>query len=367
MKNKIKIGQILNNEDVVNLVGNEKQIKTFYKNKKLTEPSKSAILKQLNSICKYETTKIGRKQAYKIIEIYDEKKEIIDKRKINNRGNNSIFVEDFKVLIINLLHNDATEEKIISKTGLFHVANLINDNYKIGRKDKNKLSELLETPKKTIDDFYDNTHSKMKKTIESCLKNCRSSSILTYESVIALAIYEPQVSKNKLDKAIVVDGSYIKNNIVTVYREATKEEKQFILKCENKVKEDLGLDKNANNNEIYLRGLWKTYKQKVKEELKNTESNIKYYYEAYKLTWNKENIEELYYKYCTVDNIIMSKDLINKNIVKSINKTNKTRENKMINGKEKLLENFIEDNEKLINVLIDYKAKNIKEDLKNMK
>ncbi|MBP3931563.1 MAG: hypothetical protein J6D47_18615 [Peptostreptococcaceae bacterium] len=370
MKIKIEVGQILSNEDVVNLMGNEKQIAAFYKRNKLTEPSKSAVMKKLESVCKYENTKIGRKQAYKIIEVYEQEKEIIDKRKINNKGNNSIFTNDFKNIIIDCIYNNgkiSLEEMLISKTALFQLVNLINNNYKIGRKDKEKLAQMLDVPKKTVDDFYDNSYSKLAKTVESGLKSCRSSSILTYESVVAIAVYNPNVSYNELGEPVVLNGSEIKNNIALNYREATKEEKKVILSCEREVKKYLGFDENVNNSALYLSGKWKQYKNLVTKELKDRGTNIKFYYDAYKLTWVEENIKKLYEQHCSLINVISSNKDINDNIIKSFNKTNNTRLKNMEKEKIKRIDNFIEDNNKLINVLINDSAEDIQEDFYKFK
>lgn len=360
----IKNGQILNNEQLVNLFGNENQIKKFKETKTLQVKTKNSLLKKLASYCEYEETKIGVNKAYKIIKIHDDIKEVVDKR---TKGNNSIFTEDFKTILIETLYNDKSEEKLISKSSLFRVANLINDNYKLGRNKKIKLAELLNIPKKTIDDFYDESFVKMRKTVESCLKSCRSSSIFEYEEVVAVCIYEANVHENMFNKPIVTNGKDISSNIRETYREATKEEKQFIIRCENEMKAELGFAKNTSNNTLYAHRKYDAFKQGVKDKFKNSNSNIKFAYRAYKLTWNNDLIEELYEKHCSTENLIHSKKKINENMIKSINKTNKTREKHMINGKINIIENFIEDNNKLIETLVDKKADSIEEDLKKIK
>lgn len=359
----MKISQILTNEDVVNLVGNSKQIATFNKNKKLTEPSKTAILKKLESICRFEKIKIGRKVGYKVIEIYDTKKEIEDKRKNNKGGNNKVFVDDFKKIIIDVMYKNKTEEMLLSKTAMFKTANLINDNYKIGRNNIEKLSKLLNTPQNLIYEFYDNNHSKLKKTVETSLRNCRSKSILMYEEVVAIAINKANIVKNELGEPIIENGK-IKYETILEYREATKDEKQLILNYEEKVKSDLGFDENASEQELYLSGKWKEFKKKVEKELRNKGTNINFYYKAYKLTWNNKTIEKMHNRYCSdLGDLMLAKNNINKNIVDSINKTNKTiKRNKIKNNKE-VHEDYDEHNNKLTNTLIDHKAKNIEEEL----
>ena len=79
----IKVGDVLTDEDVVGLVGSEKQIESFKKCNSLYGNTKKSIFKKFNSICKYKVIKTNKRHAYKIIEVYDKPKEIIDKR-INN-------------------------------------------------------------------------------------------------------------------------------------------------------------------------------------------------------------------------------------------------------------------------------------------
>ena len=139
----IKQGNVLTNKDVVELFGTEKQKEKFKKDNTIKGDPKKALLKKLQSECDFEEYKEGRTTYYKILEVHNIKKEVVDKRKV---GNNSVFTNDFKNIMIDCIYNSnklLVEEMIISKTNLFQLVNLINNNYKIGRKDKEKLAQML--------------------------------------------------------------------------------------------------------------------------------------------------------------------------------------------------------------------------------
>lgn len=362
----LEVGVTITNKELVEMFGNEKQIAAFEKNGKLTNSMKNAVLKQFDSLYEYEITKIGRKQAYTITKVYDEPKKIVDKRANNKGGNNKVFIDDFKTIMVDTMYKNRTEEMLLSKVAMFKMANLVNDNYKIGRSNIKKLSEILDTPLNVINDFYDNNQTKLKNTIESSLKSCRSESILFYESVIALAINKAYIAKNELGEPIVNNKGEVKYTTVIEYREATKEEKQLILNYENEVKKEMGFEEYDSNKTLFLSGRWKEFKKRVERKLKERETNIRFYYEAYKITWNNNLIDKIHSIYCKdLVDIIYSKENINKNIIKSINKTNKTRSNNMAKGKDIVIDNFLEHNEKLTNTLIDVKAESIREKLKS--
>ena len=84
----LKVGQILTNEDLINLMGSEKQ-KNNYKLKRMLQPkTKKSLLKQLDRYCKYETGKKGKLITYKITEVFNETKDLPFK------GDNSVFREN---------------------------------------------------------------------------------------------------------------------------------------------------------------------------------------------------------------------------------------------------------------------------------
>lgn len=320
--------------------------------------------KEFDRYFKYE--KQGQK--YIIKEIYEQAKEKIDKRK---EGNNTVFAEDFRNLMIYMLHKNRTESMLMSKGAMYKAMNLVNENYLLARSNIPKLSEIVELPQEAIYEFYDYNGSKLRDTLERNLRHCRSRSLLFYESVVAVAVYDTIVAYNDLNKPIVDYKGELVHKVEVVYREATHEEKQIILRFENEVKEEMGL---KDNQEIFLKKKWKQFKQEVENRLKQANTNIKFYYEAYKLTWNNEKIDNEY-KLININSSDLKTNL-NNNMVESINKSTIKRHEKaksqfLIEGNQykidKILgqkaENYIDNNKCLTSVLISEKAKSLKDKL----
>ena len=353
--NNLIVGQeIKNYKELCNLL--DVEVKTG-KSKKLQH-------KEFDRYFKYE--KQGHK--YLIKEIYEQAKEKIDKRK---EGNNTVFTDDFRNLMVYMLHKNRTESMLMSKGAMYKAMNLVNENYLIARSNIPKLSEIVELPQEAIYEFYDYNSSKLRDTLERNLKHCRSRSLLFYESVVAVAVYDTIVAYNDLNKPIVDYKGELVHNIDVVYREATHEEKQIILRFENEVKEEMGL---KDNQEIFLKKKWKYFKQEVENKLKQANTNIKFYYEAYKLTWNNDKIDNEY-KLLNLNSSDLKTNL-NNNMIESINKSTIKRHDKakkqfIIEGNQykidKILrqksENYINNQECLTSVLISEKAESLKDKL----
>ncbi len=309
-------------------------------------------------------------QKYIITKIHKEKKKKEDKRENNKGGNNKVYQEDFEKLMICTLYNNNKNEMLLSKGAIFKVMNLCNDNYIIARSNIPKLSEILELPQKNIYEFYDTNGSKLTNIVERNLKAMRSKSLIISEQVVSVATYSTIIATNELNEPIIKNDKLIYDTKL-IYREATTEEKEIILKYENEAKEELGA---TDNKEIFLKGKWKQYKKLVEQKLKDNNINIQFYYDAYKLTWDKSNIEKAYNQLelnCDLDSEANLKDNLNNNVMKSIEKSAKTRHTKSLNKSDKhdidifrSRDNYIEEQLKISDMLINNKANSLKEELK---
>ena len=352
--NNLIVGQEYKYKELCELIGIEPK----------TGNTKNSQLKELATVVNYEKNGV----RFLIKEIYREKKEKMDKRR---NGNNTVFADDFRNLMIYMLHKNRTESMLMSKGAMYKAMNLVNENYLIARSNISKLSEIVELPQEAIYEFYDYNGSKLRDTLERNLRHCRSRSLLLFESVVAVAVYDTIVAYNDLNKPIVDYKGELVHNIDVVYREATHEEKQIILKFENEVKEEMGL---KDNQEIFLKKKWKYLKQEVENKLKQANTNIKFYYEAYKLTWNNDKIDSEY-KLLNL-NLSDLKTNLNNNMIESINKSTVKRHDKakkqfLIEGNQfkqkKLLrqksEGYVSGHKKLTSVLISEKAESLKDKL----
>ena len=282
------------------------------------KPGKSRQLQHNHFNQYFEYKKEGHK--YIINKIYKNVE-----NKIKRGGNNRLFVDDFRNLIISILHNNRSETMLISKGMLYKTMNLVNENYLLGRNNMTKLSEITEIPQTSIYDFYDYNSVKLKDTVERNLKHCRNRSLLIYENVMCVAIQEALIAYNELDKPILDEHGRVVSESRLTYREATKQEKQVILKYEKEVKNENGW---KDNQEIFLKGKWKYFKKQVENKLIQANTNIKFYYEAYRITWNNKDINEEYKKSCSEISSIEIKNNINHNMVESIKKSTMKRHNK---------------------------------------
>ena len=352
--NNLIVGQEYKYKELCELIGIEPK----------TGNTKNSQLKELATVVNYEKNGV----RFLIKEIYREKKEKMDKRR---NGNNTVFADDFRNLMIYMLHKNRTESMLMSKGAMYKAMNLVNENYLIARSNISKLSEIVELPQEAIYEFYDYNGSKLRDTLERNLRHCRSRSLLLFESVVAVAVYDTIVAYNDLNKPIVDYKGELVHNIDVVYREATHEEKQIILKFENEVKEEMGL---KDNQEIKIKKKWKYFKQEVENKLKQANTNIKFYYEAYKLTWNNDKIDSEY-KLLNL-NLSDLKTNLNNNMIESINKSTVKRHDKakkqfLIEGNQfkqkKLLrqksEGYVSGHKKLTSVLISEKAESLKDKL----
>ncbi|MGL5752783.1 MAG: hypothetical protein ACRCXT_19750 [Paraclostridium sp.] len=306
----LQVGQIIKNyKELCDLLGVEPRT------------GKGRILNHKEFSRYFDYEKQGQK--YIITEIHKEVKEKIDNRSNNLGGNNSVFVDDFRNLMIYMLHKNRTESMLMSKGSMFKAMNLVNENYLLARNNIPKLSEIVELPQASIYEFYDYNSGKLRDTLERNLKHCRSRSLLIYESVVAVAIYEVQIAYNELNQPIANSKGQVVYDSKLTYREATKEERQLILHHENEVKKEWGY---KDNKDIFVRGKWKQFKQEVEKRLKLANTNIKFYYEAYRITWNNDKIDSEYSlidtKKCDIETNI------NNNMVESIKKSTVKRHNK---------------------------------------
>lgn len=350
----LQVGQEYKYKELCELIGIEPK----------TGNTKIKQLKELATLINYEKNGV----RFLIKEIYEEVKEKIDKRK---EGNNTVFADDFRNLMIYMLHKNRTESMLMSKGAMYKAMNLVNENYLLARNNIPKLSEIVELPQEAIYEFYDYNSTKLRDTLERNLKHCRSRSLLFYESVIAVAVYDTIVAYNDLNKPIVDYKGELVHKVEVVYREATHEEKQIILRFENEVKEEMGL---KDNQEIFLKKKWKHFKQEVENKLKQANTNIKFYYESYKITWNNEKIDNEY-KLLNINSSDLKTNL-NNNMIESINKSTEKRHDKakkqfIVEGnqykQEKLLrqktEGYVDDHKQLTFTLISEKAELLKDKL----
>lgn len=230
------------------------------------------------------------KEGNKIIidNIYEIEKEKKDAR---TKGNNSIYMEDISNLILDLLAQNDKDELFLSAGTLLKNLDMVNNNYSQGRQYISKLSELVNVPEQNIYDFYNHTQSKLKGSVERSLNNLRKKSLIIWEKVVAVCIRHGNIQTNEL-KQIKLNVNENSNrayiDTILIHREATKLEKQLILKVEKEVLKELKCD---NQQQVFISGQWNYFRKRVNSILKDS-GNIQYYYDSYRITYNKDDIAE---------------------------------------------------------------------------
>ena len=339
--------------------------------------SKKSQLKDIERYIKYE--KQGQK--FIIIKIYDNPKEKIDKRVNNKGGNNTVFADDIEKLILNMLSKSKDDTVTIARGQLYKALSMCNNNYLIGRSNINKLSEIIEIPSSSIYDFYDYNSSKLRDTIERNLRRLRSKALITWKNTTTVVVTEVELQLNELGEPIYDKKTKsIKYNAKTVHRLADKFEEKLILKYEEEVLKEMGID---TIQKVFLLGKWKYFKQQVENKLRENDTNIDYYYDSYTITFNNDSVKN-YVKRLSDNDIQDIKNNINYNMVESIKKSTMRRHDKacLESGLElnpfkqdKLLEqekiDYVIEQEQLTMTLISNKANDLRkrlitDDNKNM-
>ena len=364
------------------------ELKT-YKNYKelcgiLEEPIKGGKSKQLQ-MKDFERYFKYHKEGHKIIidDIYSKEKEKIDMRKSEyisetdkrHNGNNTFYGEDIeKLLLLMMASTMVDDELILPMSIILNKISMVNSNYSIGRRNQEKLSEILKIDEKYVNDFYDTTHSNLRSTLESALNRLDKKALLRWKTVRMVCKKVAVVKYNELDEIeIDMDTDRVQYSIQEEYDIATKEQDLIIIDAENKILEEMKLN---NLNEVIRYGKINEFYKKVYNIVKK-KANIKYYFNGYCLIFNRNNIvkelekhgedlEEIRVKLNqkvkekTLDNAVKRQEKTTKEtIAKGYGKKRKTDKQNL-----RLSDTYLDNIQLLIDTVIDIKAKSIRKQLK---
>lgn len=286
-------------------------------------------------------------------------------------GNNSVYKDDLRLLVLHMLKQDKSETMLISRSKLFEITSMVSPNYRLGQKDIEKLSELLKVPTDFIYDFYSTNNSKLKNiTDRNMLSFSDSEHLFKVNIVTAVAMVKVHVMKNELNEPLLDSKGTVIDRKSLEYREATEKENLFINKCEYDVRKYLEKTHNkklSDTRDVFAHGLWNEYKKLIGKKLKA--NNIAFYYRAYKIMYNNDIIKELWTEFSTMSTKNHRKELNNK-IIKSVQQTAKTNNTKANNSNKKTVKTnihsdneYLNYNQKMVDNLININAPNIKKEL----
>ena len=308
------------------IIKNYKELCSLLEIEPTTSNSKKAQFKELERYINCE--KQGQKFIVK--EIYNDIKEKVDMRSIINEndkrhdGNNNIYGDDIKQLLLLMMETSMENEIILPISILLNKISMTNCNYSLGRRNQDKLSEVLKIDEKYVNEFYDTTHSNLKRTLENNLNLLDRKSLLRWQTVRMICKKVAIVQYNEFDE-IEIDmyTNQIQCSIKEEYSVATKEEDLVILEAENEVLEEMKLE---DINDVFRHSATEIFYRKV-NNIVSKKANIKYYFNGYKLIFNRNKIIKELGKYG-----------------EDFNSVRKQLNNKV---KEKLLDNAIKRQEKV--------------------
>ena len=256
------------------------ELKT-YKNYKelcgtLEEPIKGGKSKQLQ-MKDFERYFEFHKEGNKIVidKIFSEEREKIDMRKSDyisetdkrHNGNNTFYGEDIEKLLLLMMASTTFEDELIFPMSIIlNKISMVNSNYSIGRRNQERLSELLKIDEKYVNEFYDTTHSNLRSTLESALNRLDRKSLLRWKTVRMICKKVAIVKYNELDEIeIDMDTDKVQYTIQEEYEIATKEQDLIIIDAENKILEEIRVKLNQKVKEKTLDNAIKRQEKTTKE------------------------------------------------------------------------------------------------------
>lgn len=296
----------IKNLSIGQTIKNYKELCSIIEEKVRTGNSKKAHLKELESLCDYHK----KGNSFIIDEIYQTPKEVPG-RKIY--GNTSIYGEDIKVLMLNLLVQSNTGNILLPTCEILKELKMTNNNYSYGMRNMKQLSKKTNIEQIYIQDFYNHTHNSMKSALESALNILQKEALIYWTKSLVLCYSGNDDSSNSIKsrKYIVASDDEIKK----------------ILKEEKDVLKEMNF---SSTHQIVQCGKWKEFITETNKRIYN-KYNILYFYKAYKILSNKSQvIEELK----TIEKVQIENSL-NQKLVINLQKNSKQRYNRAIKEKTK--------------------------------
>lgn len=341
--------------------------------------SKKAQFKELE--CYFKIVK--NKTNYIITEIYPSPIEKTDERK-----NKIKYIDIIELLLLDLLVQDENNGKVfLSKNKLLKSLFMINENYAYCKQRIPKLSEYTNVQKQTVEEWYLSTGDMLKRNLKKALDHLENQALILWSNEITVCELIPKNINLDInyDKNISIDEygeettKYkIANSVGYYHREATEQEKKFILHTERETIQNMGfLDKQ----QIIQCGKWEEFKQKINDIILD-ELKIAYYYNSYKIICNEDHIIQ---KWNQMLNLLLTEEerkkhlnMLNNSISKRLhtNIENKQKrafkkiESSKSNNqtiKRRIKETYIGDNDKLVDTLINQEANDIRKDVRKIK
>ena len=290
--------------------------------------------------------------------------EKIDKRKDSNKvSNNSKYSKDIQELIISMLAGADGNTVYLPTNRMLRLLDMVNNNYSEAKKHIPKLAEITNIPEAYCYDFFNTNNVQLKSKLETALRGLRNRALVIWKKSTTICQLVADIEINQLGEVVVTDEVKYHRE----HREATEEEEQLILRTEEEV---LNKFNCVTLQYVFLTGRWNEFQKEVNRRLLRL-ANIEYYYDSYKIVYNKNSINKAHLKQLTYEERKKVTDNLNTNIFKMINNhantLNKRAVSKEIKNTVELLQSTNEYKEHvstLNDIVIKKGAKDITKELK---
>lgn len=327
-------------------------------------------------------TYIKEGNKFIITEVHDKEVQPMPQR--GGANNTYEYTQNIEKLLLDILAQNQNNGKIfLSKNKLFNLLEMVNTNYIDCNRKVPKLSKFLDVDEKDVQEWYDTTGGLLGRSLESALKRLQNQALIFWSREITICKMEVingsgywiQVTR-KNDDGEEFQQWVFENITRRVIREATDEEKKYIIAVEREEMEELECN---DKQEVIRKGLWEKFEGNVTRVLKK-QKGIAYYYQSYKILFNPEHIIK---KQNQINELLLSSEdrnsvkaelnsaIIKRNIDNAQSRNSIAKTDIETNESPKLLrrssDTYIDNNIILNETLIDKKAKDIRHKVDKIK
>jgi|GEM_PF-3360019 len=289
----------------------------------------------------FEFKKDGNKLV--VTDIFHEQKEL------SRGGNFTPYIEEMNELLIQILLKAENYKIMLSKNRLLLMLNMINENYRGCRDRITGLSEYLNIDKIDVYDFYNITDNVLKRNVETSLRSLKNKKAIFYKTALILCDYRG------------------------VHRKASDEEEEIILTIQADVLKSMNY---SGLLEVYRNGKIEEYTKLCNKEFLE-QANISYVYEAYDITLNRDRLKKEV-TLMSAEKIREINNTLNLSVqIRLMENANKRHDKAKVKEDEWFGEvddrhefrgrkGYLDNQRKLIDILIDKKHKIITDDVKSI-
>ena len=271
-------------------------------------------LKELDSLCTYY--KEGNK--FIIVEIYENQREIVDGRKARC----SELSEHLQFIILYLLSHEEKNRLVVSRSELLTLTGLINKQFYFLNNNKFIYAENRGIKPEVVTETNNRAYSYAVNYLDNSIKALENKALVSCNKVTYINITMKYPIFDKVTK------SFVKSEEIEEVREASPDERNFILQCEDEILRKYGL---SSKNKLSFYRLPK-FREDVLELLET--KGIHAYYTCYDIVGNRKYIAEEYENLQQKMNRYV--DETNKQIQDKIISSIKNRKEKFVVSKENI-------------------------------